>query len=147
MLHNIKPAPGSKKMRKRVARGISAGGGKTAGRGSKGQQSRSGRGRRFGFEGGQVPLLRRQPKLGGFTHPRRVHYEILNLDILEKKLPAGSYDISALRRAMVARTQRPLKVLAGTSLTKKFALTVNAASKGAKDAIVKAGGSLKIVKL
>lgn len=94
-----------------------------------------------------MPLLRRQPKLGGFTHPRRVHYEILNLDILEEKLPAGTYDVSALRRALVARTQRPLKILAGTTLTKKFDLSVNAASKGAKAAVLKAGGSLQIVKL
>jgi large subunit ribosomal protein L15 len=147
MLHTIKPAPGSRSHRKRVARGNSAGGGTTAGRGTKGQQSRVGKGRRFGFEGGQTPLLRRQPKLGGFTHPRREQYEILNLDILEQKLPAGAYDVAALRRALVVRSQRSVKVLAGTSLTKKFDLTVHAASAGAKLALEKAGGSLTLVKI
>lgn len=65
-LHTLKASPGARKQRKRVARGNSAGGGTTAGRGTKGQQSRSGAKRRFGFEGGQTPLLQRQPKLGGF---------------------------------------------------------------------------------
>ena len=145
MLHTLKPAPGSRKLRKRVARGNSAGGGTTAGRGTKGQQSRVGKGRKFGFEGGQTPLLRRQPKLGGFTRPRRVLYEILNLDILEARVPAGTYDVAALRKVLVVRTTRPVKVLAGKVLTKKFDLTVHAASQGAKAAIEKAGGSLTIV--
>lgn len=147
MLHTLKPAFGSTRRRKRVARGNSAGGGTTAGRGTKGQQSRVGKGRKFGFEGGQTPLLRRQPKLGGFTRPRRPTYEILNLDVLEAKLPAGSYDVASLKSAMVVRSSRPVKVLAGKALTKKFQLTVHAASSGAKAAIEKAGGSLKIVKL
>lgn len=146
MLHTLKPAPGSTKKRKRVARGNSAGGGTTAGRGTKGQQSRVGKGRKFGFEGGQVPLIRRQPKAGGFKRHRKTEYEIINLDVLEQKLDAGTYDVAALRVARVVRSPRPVKFLAGESLTKKFVLSAHAASAGAKAAIEKAGGSLTILK-
>ena len=146
MLHTLAPAPGSRRNRKRVARGSSAGGGTTGGRGSKGQQSRVGKGRRFGFEGGQTPLLRRQPKLGGFRSPRRTTYEIVTLATLEAKLDAGSYDTAALRQARVARTKNPVKVLARGEVKKKFALTVDAASEGAIEAIKKAGGTLTLSK-
>ncbi len=146
MLHTLSPAPGSTQKRKRVARGNSAGGGSTAGRGTKGQDARSGKGKRHkGFEGGQVSILRRQPKLGGFRQPRKVFYEVVPLGLLEEKLPAGSYDVDALRKARILRTRRPVKLLQGGALTKKFSLSVHAASAGAKDAIVKAGGSVTLV--
>lgn len=144
MLHTISPAPGSRKNRKRVARGNSAGGGTTAGRGTKGQQSRGGAKRRFGFEGGQTPLLLRQPKLGGFTNPKRTEYEALNIAVLEEKLEAGSYDEAALRSAKLLRTKKPVKLLARGELKKKFTLTVHAASANAKKAIEAAGGSVTI---
>jgi large subunit ribosomal protein L15 len=146
MLHTLHPTQGSTKKRKRVARGNASGTGTTAGRGTKGQQSRVGKGRKFGFEGGQIPLLRRQPKLGGFRSPRKIFYEIVNLDIVEEKLPAGSYDVAQLKAARVVRTNRPVKLLAGSALTKKYVLSAHAASKGAKAAIEKAGGSLTLVK-
>ena len=146
MLHTLKPNPGSTKKRKRVARGNSAGGGTTAGRGTKGQQARTGKGRRFGFEGGQTPLLRRQPKLGGFTRPRRVHYEIITLKMLEMRLEPGSYDVAALRARRIVRTHLPVKILSGGTLTKKFDLAVDAATKSAKEAVEKAGGALRIVR-
>lgn len=139
-LHTLSPAPGSRKARKRVARGNSAGGGTTAGRGTKGQQSRRGHTRRFGFEGGQTPLLRRQPKLGGFTNPNRKEYEVVNISVLEEKLPAGSYDQDALRKACVVRTKKPIKLLARGEVTKKYTLTVDAASAKACEAVSKAGG-------
>jgi large subunit ribosomal protein L15 len=145
MLHTIKPYQGAKNTFKRLARGNGSGKGTTAGRGTKGQQSRVGKGRRPGFEGGQTPLIRRQPKLGGFTNPSRVHYEVLNLDVLEK-LPAGTYDAQALRVAKVLKTSRPVKLLGRGKITKKFALTVQAASKSAKELLEKAGGSLTIVR-
>lgn len=145
MLHSLSPTPGSRKSRKRVARGNSAGGGTTAGRGTKGQQSRSGAKRRFGFEGGQTPLLSRQPKLGGFTNPNRKEYEVLNLDTLEAKLEAGSYDVAALRAAKIVCTKKPVKILSRGELKKKFDLSVHAASKAAKEAIEKAGGKVTIV--
>lgn len=144
MLHMLKPAPGSRKARKRVARGTSGKGGMTAGRGTKGQQARAGKGRRFGFEGGQTPLLRRQPKLGGFRSPRRRAYEIVTLATLEQRLPAGSYDVAALREAKILRTNKPAKLLATGTVQKKFHCTVHAASAGAKEAIEKAGGSVSI---
>lgn len=146
MLHTLKPAPGSRHRRRRVARGNASGHGTTAGRGTKGQQSRVGKGRHHGFEGGQVPLLRRQPKMGGFKRPRRTVFEIINLDVLEEKLPAGVYDVQALRLARVVRSSRPVKILAGSPLTKKYALTVHATSVGAKEAVEKAGGSVAVVK-
>lgn len=145
MLHTIKPYHGAKSTFKRVARGNGSGKGTTAGRGTKGQQSRVGKGRRPGFEGGQTPLIRRQPKLGGFTNPSRVNYEVLNVDMLEK-LPAGSYDAAALRSAKLLKTSLPVKLLGRGQLTKKFSLTVHAASKSAKALVEKAGGSLTIVR-
>src|SRR3990167_9595403 len=98
MLHTLRPAEGSTHRRKRVARGNSGKGGTTAGRGTKGQQSRVGKGRRFGFEGGQIPLIRRQPKLGGFKAPGRVEKEIVSLEKMDALLDAGSYTVADLRR-------------------------------------------------
>ncbi len=145
MLHTLRPNPGSRTSHKRVARGNSGKGGTTAGRGTKGQQSRVGKGRRFGFEGGQVPLIRRQPKMGGFTHPRRQDYEPLNLDTLEEKLEAGAYDIAALREKRILRTSNPVKLLSRGTVSKKFALSVHAVSAKAKQAVEKAGGSVIII--
>ena len=145
MLHSLRPAPGSRRLRKRVARGNSAGGGTTAGRGTKGQRSRTGKGRAYGFEGGQTPLLRRQPKFGGFKHPRRREYEEIALELLERKLAPGSYDIAALRALGVVRSSRPVKILRTGSITKKLDLSVHAASKGAIEAIKKAGGNVTIL--
>lgn len=146
MLHTIRPASGSTFKRKRVGRGSAAGGGTTAGRGGKGQQSRTGKGRRFGFEGGQTPLLRRQPKLGGFTKPRRVTFEPLNLDLLEARLEAGTYDLAALRAQRILKTGGPVKLLGNGKVTKKFIIEVHAASKSAKKALEAAGGRITIVR-
>jgi large subunit ribosomal protein L15 len=146
MFHTLKPDAGSTRKRKRVARGNGSGQGTTAGRGTKGQQSRTGKGRKPGFEGGQTPIIRRQPKLGGFLAPRRRDYEILNLDVLEKRLQAGSYDAATLRQARIIDGSRPIKVLGRGAVTKKFALSVHAISDSAKQAIEKAGGSVTIVK-
>ena len=145
MLHTLKPARGAVSKRKRVARGNSGGGGTTAGRGTKGQQSRVGKGRRWGFEGGQTPLVRRQPKLGGFKAPGRVEKEIVSLEKMDALLDAGSYTVADLRRRGLVRSGRPVKVL-GNTVKKKFVLTVHAASKGAKKAIADAGGSITIVR-
>src|SRR3989338_2134772 len=141
MLHTLRPNYGSTKKRKRIARGISAGGGKTGGGGSKGQQSRTGKGRKFGFEGGQVPLIRRQPKLGGFKNPNRKEFEVINIDTLEEKLSAGVYDSNALRNIGLLSSNKPVKLLGRGSVTKKFALTLDAASGSARTAVEKAGGT------
>ncbi|MBI4129255.1 50S ribosomal protein L15 [Candidatus Peregrinibacteria bacterium] len=146
MLHTLRPSPGSRRKPRRVGRGISAGGGKTAGRGTKGQHARTGKGRRFGFEGGQTPLLRRQPKLGGFRNPRRRVYQVLDVRRLEQKLEAGSYDLEALRGHKLVQGDHPVKLLGKGELTKKLILTVHAASKGARRAVENAGGELTIIK-
>lgn len=146
MLHKLKPNKGSTHKRTRVARGNGSGIGTTAGRGTKGQQSRAGKGRRLGFEGGQTPLIRRQPKLGGFLHPRREDTETINIDTLEAKAPAGTHNVSTLATLRLIGGKRPVKLLGRGKVTKKFQITVNAASKSAKQAVEKAGGSVTIVK-
>jgi len=145
MLHMLRPTPGSTHKRKRIARGSSAGGGTTAGRGTKGQQSRAGKGRKFGFEGGQVPLIIRQPKLPGFKRPMHRTFEVINLETLEAQLPAGAYDTAALRTHRLRTTNHPVKILGQGTVTKKFDLTVHAVSKSAKKAIGEAGGSITLI--
>lgn len=145
MLHQLRPASGSTKRRKRVGRGNSAGGGTTAGRGTKGQHSRVGKGRKHGFEGGQVPLIRRQPKLGGFKSPRAKTYEVVNLSGLDT-LDAGTYTVADLKLKRLVRKGDLVKLLGTGGVTKKFALEVHAASKSAKEAIHKAGGSVTILR-
>lgn len=146
MLHALKPAPGSRKKSKRIARGDSGRGGSFAGKGVKGQDARSGKGKRYAaFEGGQTPLIRRQPKLGGFINPNRVEYQVINVEDLEAKLDAGSYDIAALRERKIVRGSKPVKLLSRGEVKKKFTLSVHAASKTAKAAVEKAGGSVQIV--
>lgn len=121
------------------------GGGTTGGRGTKGQQSRTGKGHRFGFEGGQTPLIRRQPKLGGFTNPNKVHYEPINIDTLEGKLDAGSYDVKTLKSLKIVKTNLPVKLLGRGTVSKKFSLSIHAASKSARTAVEKAGGSVSFL--
>ncbi|MDD5103575.1 MAG: 50S ribosomal protein L15 [Candidatus Peribacteraceae bacterium] len=145
MLHMLRPTPGSTQKRKRIARGNSAGGGTTAGRGTKGQQSRAGKGRKFGFEGGQVPLIIRQPKLPGFKRPMHRTFEVINLEVLEARLSAGAYDPAALRTHRLRSTNHPVKILGTGTVSKKFDLTVHAVSKSAREALTKAGGSVTIV--
>lgn len=145
MLHTLTPAKGARKERIRLGRGNGSGKGNFSGHGCKGEQARSGRGKGPGFEGGQVPLIRRQPKLGGFKNPTREEFEIVNLDLLEQKLEAGSYDADALKEARLVDGGMPVKILGRGAITKKFNLTVDAASKSAKEAITKAGGSITLV--
>ncbi len=142
MLHSLKAAPGSRKPKKRVGRGRASGQGTTAGRGTKGQGSRSGHRSRFGFEGGQTPLIRRQPKLGGFKNPNRIDYEVVNLSSLEEVLSAGKYDVEALKEAKLIKSGKRVKLLARGEVKKKFELTVHSASKAAVAAVEKAGGKV-----
>lgn len=146
VLHSLRPYRDSTQKRKRVARGNASGSGTTAGRGTKGQQSRAGKGRNLGFEGGQTPFIRRQPKLGGFRNPNRIDYEIINIDTLEAKLEAGSYDQATLTAKRLLNRKLSVKLLGRGTVTKKFALTVGAVTKSAKEAIEKAGGSVTIAK-
>ena len=145
MLHTLKPAQGARKGVQRVGRGNGSRRGTFSGHGCKGEQARAGRGKPIGFEGGQVPLIRRQPKLGGFTNPTRESFEVVNIGTLEEALTAGSYDLASLKESRLVNGAMPVKILGEGKLTKKFNFTVNAASKSAREAIVKAGGSVTIV--
>ena len=141
-LNTIKPADGAKKPRRRVGRGIGSGLGKTAGRGHKGQKSRSGGFHKVGFEGGQMPLQRRLPKRGFFSQTREFVAEV-NLDDLEK-MRDTEITLETMRAAGVVATltQRAKVVLSG-KLTRKVQLTgAITATKGAKAAIEAAGGSI-----
>lgn len=142
MLHMLKPAKGSRRPRKRVGRGSASGSGTTAGRGTKGQQARAGSIRRAWFEGGQKQILKRQPKLSGFRNPRRRDFEVVNIGLLNAKLPEGSYDVTSLRARGIVRTGSPVKILGKGAIDKRFTFTVHAVSATARSAVEKAGGSV-----
>ena len=140
-LNTIKPAAGSKKPRRRVGRGIGSGLGKTAGRGHKGQKSRSGGFHKVGFEGGQMPLQRRLPKRGFVSPVRNDTAEVRLSDLA--RLPVADIDLLALKAAgMVPATAKQAKVIKTGKLEKAVKLTGVLATKGAKAAIEAAGGSL-----
>ncbi len=140
-LNTIKPAAGSKKNRRRVGRGIGSGLGKTAGRGHKGQKSRAGGYHKVGFEGGQMPLQRRLPKRGFLAVTIDKAVEVRSGDL--SKVGAEVIDMASLKKAglVVGGAKRAKIILAG-KVEKKFRVSGIAASKGAKEAIEKAGGSV-----
>jgi large subunit ribosomal protein L15 len=139
-LNTISPADGAKKARRRVGRGIGSGLGKTAGRGHKGQKSRSGGYHKVGFEGGQMPLQRRLPKRGFKSHKLAFNAEI-TLTSLEK-LGASEVDLLSLKQAgLVGELAKVVKVIKSGSLTKAVKLTGIGATAGAKAAVEAAGGS------
>jgi large subunit ribosomal protein L15 len=145
-VHDLAPAPGSTKSSKRVARGIGGKGGKTAGRGTKGQRSR-GRGKvARGFEGGQMPLKQRVPKLKGFTNPFRVEYAAVNLDTLSE-LGESKVDPAVLAAHGLVRSGAFVKVLARGEITSKIEVHAHAVSKAAEAAITDAGGSVTLIPL
>ena len=140
-LNTIKPAAGSKHAKRRVGRGIGSGLGKTAGRGHKGQKSRSGGYHKVGFEGGQMPLQRRLPKRGFKSHLLKFNAEV-TLTALEK-LGLPEVDLLALKQAgLVGELAKVVKVVKTGALTKAVKLTGIGATAGAKAAIEAAGGSL-----
>jgi large subunit ribosomal protein L15 len=133
--------------KKRVGRGIGSGYGKTAGRGTKGQNARTGGGVRPGFEGGQNPLAKRLPKKRGFAALARTEYQVVNLDDLER-LDGPTIDATVLASAgMVKKADDRIKLLANGELKKKLAVKVHAASQAAKAAVEAAGGSVEIIPL
>jgi large subunit ribosomal protein L15 len=141
-LSNLKPAEGSTKSTKRIGRGQGSGGGGTATRGHKGQKSRSGYSRRFGFEGGQMPIYRRLPKFG-FTNINRVEYCSVNLDVIQ--MLASSLNIEVIDRdvlvkhGLVSKNDR-IKILGRGELTAKVDVTAHAFSATAVKAIESKGG-------
>jgi large subunit ribosomal protein L15 len=145
-LHNSKPRPGSRHRVKRLGCGESSGHGKTSGKGHKGQKARSGGSIRLGFEGGQMPLIRRLPKRGFNNAAFKISYAPVNLGDLEKLSVSGPLDEKALREAgLVNGTWHGVKILGGGSLTKKLTLKVDAISASAREQIEKAGGSIELI--
>jgi large subunit ribosomal protein L15 len=140
-LHNLKKPAGSTHSKKRVGRGQGSGNGKTAGRGHKGAQSRSGYSYKRGFEGGQMPLHRRVPKRG-FNNPTRVEYDVVNLDTLAEKFAAGAVVTpQSLREAgLVPRGGRPVKVLGRGEIAVSLKVQAHKFSGTAAEKIAAAGG-------
>ncbi len=148
ILSNLKYAKGSKKKRKRVARGAGSGHGGTATRGSNGQLSRSGAKHKAWFEGGQMPLQRRIPKFG-FTNIFKIEYQLVNVDSLQKlvdskKIKEGTINAGTLKQAgLVSGINKPIKLLGNGEVKAKFQIEINAFSQSAKEKIEAAGGSVK----
>lgn len=144
-LNELSPAPGSTKKKFRVGRGNGSGAGKTAGKGHKGQNARSGGGVRPGFEGGQMPLQRRIPKRG-FVNIFATRYEAINVDQLDRFENGAVVDEAAIVKAgLVKNTRDGIKILGRGELTKKLTVKVAAFSEGAKTKIEAAGGKAEVV--
>ncbi|MGE4336881.1 MAG: 50S ribosomal protein L15 [Pigmentiphaga sp.] len=140
-LNTLEPAEGSRRARRRVGRGIGSGLGKTAGRGHKGQKSRSGGFHKVGFEGGQMPLQRRLPKRGFNSLGRHLYAEVRLSEL--QKLPVDEIDVQVLKQAGVVGQQvRYAKVIKSGELNRKVVLNGISATAGARAAIEAAGGSL-----
>ncbi len=142
-LHQLKPAEGARKDRKRVGRGRAGAGGKTAGRGTKGTGAR--KNVPAGFEGGQMPLQRRVPKLKGFTNPNRVEFGVVNVEALGKHYESGEITPEALYRRGLVRKGRPVKVLARGEIDHALTVHAHAFSEEAKRKIEQAGGKAELL--
>ena len=144
-LNDLRPNKGAKKARKRIGRGNASGHGTTAGRGTKGQLSRSGGGKGAGFEGGQQPLAMRLPKLPGFKNRNRVEYAPVNVSRLEAKFNDGDVDTQSLVAAgIIKRDYVLVKVLGDGELTKKLTVKVDKVSPAAQAKIEAAGGKVEL---
>lgn len=144
-IHELTPAEGSRKKRKRIARGQGSGFGGTAGRGHKGQKSRSGGGPRPGFEGGQMPLQRRLPKRG-FTNIFRKQFSIINIKDLSRFEPNTNLDINAFKEAgLVGKVKDGIKLLGNGDISHPLFIRVHKASKTAKEKIETVGGKVELI--
>lgn len=145
-LHDLQPAAGSKKNRKRVGRGPAAGQGKTAGRGTKGQNSRTGGGVRPYFEGGQLPLVRRLPHLRGFTNIWRTEFQPVNLARLDAFDANSDVSPETLAGAgIIKRASDRVAILAGGDIDRPLKVKAHRVSQAAQDKIVAAGGTVEII--
>jgi large subunit ribosomal protein L15 len=142
-LHDLKPARGAHRRPDRVGRGTGSGRGKTSGRGQKGQNARS-EGFRVGFEGGQMPLAQRLPKLGGFKNPFKIEYAIINLSKLSRFKDGASLDQAAFVEAGLADQGQKVKVLGAGKLRRKLNITADAISDSARAAIEARGGTVTV---
>ncbi|TMC04511.1 MAG: 50S ribosomal protein L15 [Chloroflexi bacterium] len=143
-LHELKPPAGSRKGRQRIGRGTGSGRGKTSGRGQKGQNARS-EGFRLGFEGGQMPLAQRIPKLPGFKNPFKKIYEVVNISKLHRFEDGTTVDAEVLIDAGLARPGFEIKVLGTGDLRRKLIVEAHAFSNSAREAIEAKGGSVKVL--
>lgn len=144
-LHELAPAPGSKKVRTRVGRGLGSGLGKTSGRGHKGQNSRSGGGVRTGFEGGQMPIYRRLPKRG-FFNVFGSEYAEVNVETLNRFEDGSTVDPVALIEAGVLKNVRDgVRILGNGEITKKLTVIANGFTKSAEAKITAAGGKVEVI--
>jgi large subunit ribosomal protein L15 len=143
-LQDLRPARGATRSRKRVGRGPGSGHGKTAGRGNKGQKSRSGYRHQRGFEGGQMPLHRRVPKRG-FTNIFRVEYDVVNISDLERFDAGDSVTPDKLAERRLAHGRRPVKILGDGELKKALTVSAHKFSASAKSRIEAAGGSCEVL--
>lgn len=146
-LHDLRPNPGAKKKRKRVGRGISAGQGKTAGRGTKGQGARSGGGKGIYFEGGQLPLARRLPYKRGFTNIRKIYYTPVNLSSLAE-IEFDGVDVTPEVLAAVGLIKKPtdpIVILGEGELSAALTVKAHRFSGAAKEKIEKAGGQTEVI--
>jgi large subunit ribosomal protein L15 len=144
-LHELQPAPGSRKKAVRVGRGIGSGNGKTAGRGHKGQKARSGGGVRLGFEGGQTPLFRRLPKRG-LTNINRKEYAVVNLDRLN--IFEDGTEVTPellLEKGVISKLKSGVKILGKGQIEKKLTVKAHKFSASAKEAIEAAGGKTEVI--
>ena len=143
-LHHLRPGEGAKRPRRRVGRGRAAGQGKTAGRGTKGYLARHNS--RIGFEGGQMPIQRRVPKLKGFTNPNRVEWAVINVERLGEAFDAQTnVTPELLRERGLVRKALPVKVLGNGELTKPLTVSAHAVSESARGKIAGAGGRVEIL--
>jgi large subunit ribosomal protein L15 len=167
-LHDLKPAPGSRKEKRRVGRGIAAGQGKTAGRGTKGQKARAGGTIPAWFEGGQTPLHQRIPKLRGFKNKFKIEYEVVNVGDIARLVEAGELEggempgskaakgkaapvtvNQEILRAvgLVRRLDRPMKILGGGDLSTALFVVADAVSGSARSKIEAAGGTVSLLEI
>ena len=146
-LHELSPAPGSTKSAWRKGRGVGSGNGKTAGRGHKGQNARTGGGVRPGFEGGQIPLFRRLPKRGFTTSLFKKEYAIINLETLDKLFNDGDAVSmeTLLEKGVIRKELNGLKVLGRGEITKKLTVKAAIVSVSAKEKIEAAGGKAEVI--
>jgi len=144
-LGTISPPKGAVKKRKRLGSGVGSGQGKTSGKGHKGQRARSGSKIKPWFEGGQMPLQRRLPKIG-FNNPNKVVFQLVNLDDISRKGLVGEITPESLKEAGLIRSfKKPVKLLGRGDVSAELQINVHAASTSASDKVAKAGGTVQII--
>jgi large subunit ribosomal protein L15 len=149
-LHDLKPAPGSTKRRKRVGRGMASGKGKTSTRGMKGQNARSGGGKGPYFEGGQLPLVRRLPFKRGFKNFNRIEYTPVNLDRLQEKFGESGQDVTPetlVEVGIIKNTTEAIAILGRGDLAAALSVKAHRFSKSAEEKIKAVGGTVEVLPL